>query len=139
VECDGKDITALREALFQLGDPSVESKIFRVTGHMLFVPFSESEAWSHSSILGMAKAHVHQMSQLQQPFIRNINGLDELLVANNGDQTTVRSLLASVKQRREGIYFILSIKHQTKIQLQSYIGERKVGKRKNISTVFMRS
>ena len=105
VECDGKDITALREALFQLGDPSVESKIFRVTGHMLFVPFSESEAWSHSSILGMAKAHVHQMSQLQQAFIRNIKGLDELLVANNGDQTTVRSLLASVKAKEGGNLF----------------------------------
>ena len=96
VECDGKDVTRLREALYQLGDPEIERKTHLVTGHLLFVPFMASEAWSHENILGMAKAHQQQISQLQQIFVKGSKDIDESLVANNGKKATLRDVIARV-------------------------------------------
>lgn len=53
---------------------------YSVTGiRALVVLFVESEAWPNSKILGLAKAHVHEMSKLGQLFLQNVEDIDQLL------------------------------------------------------------
>jgi len=89
VECDSKNVTQIREALFTLGDPATERIHWPVTGHFMFVPIYETKAWPHQKIVSVPKIHTKLIESLSPLYLDNIKDIDTDLEDGLGNVSTL--------------------------------------------------
>lgn len=95
IECERNRVKDLQEALYTLESPAKARFEYGITGGSLFVPFIENDVWKNEKILGMAKAHVQEMSKLGQIFLQNVQDIDKNLHWKDGDAETLRTMLTN--------------------------------------------
>ena len=111
VECERNRVKELQEALYKMGSPKEARFQYGITGKAMFVPFIESEVWPNKNLLGMAKAHVQEMSKLGQLFLQNVQDIDQLLTWEEGDKESLRLMLTNCTTI-DGYHMIHSV-HKT--------------------------
>ena len=95
IECERSRVKELQEALYKMESPQKARYEYGITGGILFVPFVENDVWTNAKILGMAKAHIQEMSKLGQIFLQNVNDIDRDLKWKDGDVESLRTMLAT--------------------------------------------
>jgi hypothetical protein len=95
IECERSRVKELQEALYKMDSPQEARYEYGITGGIIFVPFVENDVWTNAKILGMAKAHVQEMSKLGQIFLQNVNDIDRNLQWRDGDDESLRTMLAT--------------------------------------------